>query len=228
MILLAFDCSASACSAALRRDGATIAHERRVMERGHAEALVPLIEATLARAGVGFGDLDAVAATVGPGSFTGVRIGLATAHGLALALDIPVLGITTFEAVAHAAAREVGGRSPCLVVLETKRADVYAQLLPAGGGALASPVAAAPAAVAALLPAGPIVLAGDAAARVRPHLDRPDAVFAPGPGSADVADVAELAEAGFAEATERPARPVPLYVSPPGVTRRPDRAARAR
>jgi tRNA threonylcarbamoyladenosine biosynthesis protein TsaB len=111
MMLLAFDCSASACSAAVRHDGSTVAREWRAMERGHAEALVPLIEATLGQAGARFEDISAVATTVGPGSFTGVRIGLATARGLSLALGAPVVGVTTFEAVAGGAGR-AGGAAP--------------------------------------------------------------------------------------------------------------------
>lgn len=229
-MLLAFDSSAAACSVALRQDGAEIAREFRAMERGHAEALVPLIEATLARAAVGFEDIDAVAATVGPGSFTGVRIGLATARGLSLALGVPVLGVTTFEAVALAARRACGRpRVPFLIVLDAKRADVYAQLLSADGEPAGPPAALAPSVAAAMIPPGPGVLAGDGAGHVRPFVERREVIVAPGPGHADAADVAELAEqwlvASGGAAAARQA--VPLYVSPPGVTLRPGRAAAA-
>jgi tRNA threonylcarbamoyladenosine biosynthesis protein TsaB len=227
VILLAFDSSAAACSVALRRDGVTLARERRARERGHAEALVPLIEATLAQAAVRFEDLDAVATTIGPGSFTGVRIALATAHGLSLALGIPAFGVTTFEAVALAARRALGVPASCLVVLETKRADVYAQVLPADGGAPAPPVAVSPFAVAEMAPEGRFILAGDGAHHLRPYVVARDVLFAPGPGSADAADVAELAARRFASGAPDAERPLPLYVSPPGVTRRPDRTARS-
>ena len=226
MILLAFDSSAAACSVAVWRDGATLAYERRAMERGHAEALVPLIEAALAQAAVRFEDLDAVGTTIGPGSFTGVRIALATAHGLSLALGIPVYGVTTFEAVALAARRASGVQAPCLVVLETKRADVDAQVLPSDGAAPAPPVALSPLAAAALAPDGRFILAGDGAHHLRPHIAAHDVVLATGPGGADAADVAELAARRFGGGAPDAGRPLPLYVSPPGVTRRPDRPAR--
>jgi tRNA threonylcarbamoyladenosine biosynthesis protein TsaB len=227
MTLLAFDTSAAACSVALWRDGATIAHASKIMERGHAETLMPMIEGTLGRAGVAFADLTAIAATVGPGSFTGIRIGLATARGLALALDAALVGVTTFEAVAHAARREMlGSPMPCLVVLDAKREDVYAQLFRAGGEPDGPPAAVMPEAAAALLPPARAAVAGDGARHVRALLAGRDVWFAPGAGVADAADVAALAAARIARAgSPDPAdRPLPLYISPPGVTVRRRRA----
>ena len=69
------------------------------MSTGQAERLVPMIEAVMARANLRFEDLDLIAVTLGPGAFTGVRIGIATAEGLGLASGRPVLGLTSFEAV---------------------------------------------------------------------------------------------------------------------------------
>ncbi|MFO1145233.1 MAG: tRNA (adenosine(37)-N6)-threonylcarbamoyltransferase complex dimerization subunit type 1 TsaB [Rhodospirillales bacterium] len=139
------------------------------MSRGHAEALLPLLLATLADAGRGFSDLDLLAVTVGPGAFTGLRIGLAAARGLALATGLPCLGVTTLEAVAAAVpASEAGGR-PLLVALDSKRGDVYAQVFIEGEAASEAAVAA-PAGLARLLatvpalPAGLLMVAGDAAA----------------------------------------------------------------
>jgi tRNA threonylcarbamoyladenosine biosynthesis protein TsaB len=221
MTLLAFDTSAAACSAALWRAGAVVAHESRPMERGHAEVLVPMIEALLGRSGVAFADLTAVATTVGPGSFTGIRIGLATARGLALALDAALVGVTTFEAVARAARREMREAPlPCLVVLDSKRPDVYAQLFRASGEADGPPAALAPEAAAALLPGARVAVAGDGARHVRAALAGRDVWFAAGPGIADAADVAALGAARLARAGGPAVRPVPLYVSPPGVTPR--------
>jgi tRNA threonylcarbamoyladenosine biosynthesis protein TsaB len=227
MMLLAFDCSAAACSAAVRHDGSTVAREWRAMERGHAEALVPLIEATLGQAGARFEDISAVATTVGPGSFTGVRIGLATARGLSLALGAPVVGVTTFEAVALAARRACGSpHLPCLVVLDAKRADVYVQLLPPGGEPSGPAVAASPSAAAAMLPPGRAIVAGDGASQLRPFVEGRELLFASGPGVADAADVAELAERRLREdGAGRLVRPMPVYVTPPGVTLRPRRTA---
>jgi tRNA threonylcarbamoyladenosine biosynthesis protein TsaB len=109
MNLLAFDSAQAACSAAVRRDSTLAARRFARMERGHAEALMPMIVAVLADAGIGFPALDAVAVTVGPGSYTGIRVGLAAAKGIALARGIPLIGVTTLEAVARAAHPQIGG-----------------------------------------------------------------------------------------------------------------------
>src|SRR5688500_40303 len=96
--ILGIETSASVCAAALWRDGAGIAAERAAMARGHAEALMPMIERVMQ--GTEYAALDAVAVTAGPGAFTGLRIGLAAARGLALAARIPAIGVSAFAAVA--------------------------------------------------------------------------------------------------------------------------------
>ena len=96
--VLGIDTSAAACSAAIWRDGAVLVSLGAAMMRGHAEALVPMIERAMGQAGLAYRDLAAVAATRGPGAFTGLRIGLATVRGLALAAGIPAIGISAFEA----------------------------------------------------------------------------------------------------------------------------------
>src|SRR5262245_36705535 len=100
--ILALDCSGAACSAALWRQGVLAAHRYRAMTRGHAEALMPMLAETVAQAGETFHSLTAMAVTVGPGAFTGIRVGLAAARGIGLAAAIPVVGVTTFAAVAEA------------------------------------------------------------------------------------------------------------------------------
>ena len=98
--LLALDCAAGACSVAVLDATGVLAAAHRVMDRGQAEALMPMIADVLAEAGIAARDLCAVAATGGPGSFTGVRIGLAAARGIALAAGLPTVPVTTLEAVA--------------------------------------------------------------------------------------------------------------------------------
>src|SRR5262245_22034221 len=104
MMILAFDTAVGACSVAVWRDGETLAMSRQPMERGQAEHLVPAIADAMSAAGAGFEHLDRIAVTIGPGSFTGVRVALATARGLALAHKIPVIGVTTGEVLAAEAA----------------------------------------------------------------------------------------------------------------------------
>jgi tRNA threonylcarbamoyladenosine biosynthesis protein TsaB len=207
MNLLAFDSAQAACSAAVWRDGAIAARRSERMARGHAETLMPMIVAVLEDAGTGFDTLDAVGITVGPGSYTGIRVGLAAAKGIALARGVPLIGVTTLEAIAHATQ---GGR-PVYVALETKRADLYVQPFDALLRALAPPAVIAP--EAARVPPGALV-AGDGAARLAPYLSgRDDIVFADGDGIVDAAVVAAIA------AARGPGGPVaPLYLRPPDVT----------
>jgi tRNA threonylcarbamoyladenosine biosynthesis protein TsaB len=102
MTVLAFDCAISGLAVAVVRDGAGLA-EHREEGRGQAATLLPAIAATLREAGVDRRALSLIAVTIGPGSFTGVRVGLAAARGLALALDVPLAGITTTAALLAAA-----------------------------------------------------------------------------------------------------------------------------
>jgi len=223
MKLLAMDAASAACSAALYADGRIVAERRRAMERGHAEALVPMVAAVLgdgrAACPGGFADLDGIAVTVGPGAFTGVRIGLATAAAMAAAAGLPIIGLTTLEVVA-AAQMETG--CPLLIALDSKRADVYAQLFAADPGPLSQPRAIMPDALPTLLPDVPVALAGDAAQAVDAALraagrtvtmltghDRPEAPV-----------LARLAAERFATAVPAARAPRPLYLRAPDVTLR--------
>lgn len=96
--VLGFDTSGGWCSAAVVRDGLALAHEHVVMARGQGEALMPLLEATLRDAGVTWSDLSAIGVGIGPGNFTGIRIGVSAARGLALGLGIPAVGVDRFDA----------------------------------------------------------------------------------------------------------------------------------
>ncbi|OYX43653.1 MAG: tRNA (adenosine(37)-N6)-threonylcarbamoyltransferase complex dimerization subunit type 1 TsaB [Rhodobacterales bacterium 32-67-9] len=129
-LILAFDTSAAHCAAALLSGDDVLAARSEDMGRGQAERLMPLLEELLAGAGKGWGDLDAIGVGTGPGNFTGIRISVAAARGLALALDIPAVGVTGFEA------RACGeGGTPVWVAIEAPRAMVYLQRL--GDGAAA-------------------------------------------------------------------------------------------
>ncbi|MCA0996244.1 tRNA (adenosine(37)-N6)-threonylcarbamoyltransferase complex dimerization subunit type 1 TsaB [Alloyangia pacifica] len=100
-LILAFDTSAAHCAAALLRGEEVLAAKAEEMGRGQAERLMPLLEEVLAEGGVVWGDLDLVAVGIGPGNFTGIRISVSTARGLALGLEAPAIGVSTFEAIHH-------------------------------------------------------------------------------------------------------------------------------
>lgn len=99
MRVLAVNTVADACEAALVCDGAVVGSHAEPMNQGHDARLAPVVEALMRRTGVPFVELDRIAVVVGPGSFTGVRVGVAFARGLGLSLDIPVVGITSLEAL---------------------------------------------------------------------------------------------------------------------------------
>jgi tRNA threonylcarbamoyladenosine biosynthesis protein TsaB len=99
MLILGINTVADACEAALVRDGVVIADLSEPMNQGHDARLAPVVERLMAEADIAFADLNRVAIVVGPGSFTGVRVGVAFARGLSLSLDIPAVGVTSLEAI---------------------------------------------------------------------------------------------------------------------------------
>jgi tRNA threonylcarbamoyladenosine biosynthesis protein TsaB len=217
--LLALDSAGAACSVALWCEGEIRARRFEVMTRGQSERLVPMVEAVMAEAGVAYEALDAIAVTRGPGGFTGVRIGLATARALALACARPVIGVSNFEAVA-AAVPEAERRGRTLAVLiDAKRRDLYAQAFTAELAAIAAPRAIAPEALHGYLPPGALILAGDAVAPGRAALQAVgrDLRVASCDGFADAARVAMLAAARPLPAPGA-APPRPLYLRGPDVS----------
>jgi tRNA threonylcarbamoyl adenosine modification protein YeaZ len=97
-IILGFDTSAAHCAAALLCGDRVLVSRREEMTRGQAERLMPLLEECLSDAGFGWSDLTAIGVGIGPGNFTGIRIAVSAARGLALALDIPAVGVDGFDA----------------------------------------------------------------------------------------------------------------------------------
>jgi tRNA threonylcarbamoyladenosine biosynthesis protein TsaB len=128
MHLLAVDTALGACSCAVLADARILAHRFEAMDRGHAERLAPMVDDTMREAGLGFGDLDRLAVTTGPGTFTGQRVGLAFARGLRVALKIPLIGITTLEAMATAAIAETAAEFGA-AIHDAKRNEVYFAVL---------------------------------------------------------------------------------------------------
>jgi tRNA threonylcarbamoyladenosine biosynthesis protein TsaB len=99
MLVLGINTVADACDAALVRDGVVVAELTEPMQQGHDARLAPVVEKLMRDAGIAFADLNRVCVIVGPGSFTGVRVGVAFARGLSLSLDIPAVGVTSLEAL---------------------------------------------------------------------------------------------------------------------------------
>jgi tRNA threonylcarbamoyladenosine biosynthesis protein TsaB len=205
--LLAFDCSGGSCSAAVLDDGAVMARRFAVMERGQAEAIMPQIRDVLTEAELHVADLDALVTTLGPGSFTGLRIGLAAARGLALASGKPIIALTSFEAFLAGAG--TGSFERIVVAIDSRRGPVFAQVFAADGTALGEPGAVERQALAGWLPDGPTLVLGDAADALGP-LGRSD--IEARPGRIDAGDLGRVARA----APRR--RPVPLYLRAPDVT----------
>ncbi|HKD20852.1 MAG TPA: tRNA (adenosine(37)-N6)-threonylcarbamoyltransferase complex dimerization subunit type 1 TsaB [Rhizomicrobium sp.] len=131
MKILAVDTALGACSVAIIDNARVLSHRWVAMPRGHAEALAPMIEEALREAGIGFADLERLGVTTGPGTFTGQRVGLAFMRGLRLALGKPLVGVTTLEAMAAAAAAQAAV-DPIAVLHEAKRGEVYAALFVEG------------------------------------------------------------------------------------------------
>ena len=191
------------------------------MSRGQSERLMPMVREVLSEAGADFLDLDLLAVTTGPGAFTGLRIGLAAARGMALAGDLACFGVTTLDAVAAGVSETERQKANVLVVLASKRAEVYAQAFRSDLRPLSKAQALMPADLAALTANGEgdadrVLVAGDGAGQVIQALKDKgiEAVLSTAPGVSDAATVAAIAAERWS--SDQPAEPLrPLYLRPP-------------
>jgi tRNA threonylcarbamoyladenosine biosynthesis protein TsaB len=144
MLILAIDTALDACAAGvLDTDAARlIAQESQPMKRGHAEALMPLIGRVIRQAGIAFAALDRIAVTTGPGSFTGLRVGLSAARGIGLAADKPVVGLSTLTAYAAPVVGQ-NAAQPVISAIDARHDHVYFQVVSGDGGSLIRPRVAA-------------------------------------------------------------------------------------
>src|SRR5580692_2116305 len=144
MLILAIDTALDACAAAVldTRASKLIAQESLPMKRGHAEALMPLIARVMKQASLAFTALDRIAVTTGPGSFTGLRVGLSAARGIALAAGKPVVGVTTLTAYA-APIVSANHAAPVISAIDARHDHVYVQVVAGDGSSLMSPRVAA-------------------------------------------------------------------------------------
>lgn len=225
--LLAIDTAGGACSAALWDGSEVVAGAMETMQRGQSERLIPMIEEVLSTSGRGYEDLAAIAVTTGPGGFTGVRLGLATARALALSLGLPVIGITSFQAIAAAAAPMLRTGETLAVALDSKREELFLQLFSGDedlpGRTLGEPGVLLPADAAKALPEGPLALAGEAASLLSGALGSRRHRLLP-ISAADARAFAPWAATRPLPAPDA-ARPQPLYLRPPDVSFPKSRAA---
>jgi tRNA threonylcarbamoyladenosine biosynthesis protein TsaB len=140
MLILAIDTALDACAAGILDTdaGKLIAQESQAMKRGHAEALMPLIARVMKASGTAFASLDRIAVTTGPGSFTGLRVGLSAARGIALAANKPVVGVTTLTAYAAPVVTE-NGEQPVISAIDARHDHVYFQVVTGNGSSLIRP-----------------------------------------------------------------------------------------
>ncbi|NHT74518.1 tRNA (adenosine(37)-N6)-threonylcarbamoyltransferase complex dimerization subunit type 1 TsaB [Rhizobiaceae bacterium CRRU44] len=212
MIVLAIDTAGTACNVALydaARD-ATLSTAGADIGRGHAERLMGFIDEALEAAGLEMDKVDRIAVTIGPGSFTGIRVGVATARGLGLALGRPVVGISVLQALATSVLATAPGH-PVLIVTDAKREEVYLQTFDAAGQPMAEAEALDVGAARATFATFAGTISGSGAS-----LLREDAAAEASERPFDTADIAVVAKLGAA-ADPATALPKPLYLRGPDV-----------
>ena len=211
--LLAIDTAGAACSAALWAEGEVLAHEIVATRHGHAVTLAPMLDRLTAAAGIEFKALRAVAVSCGPGGFTGMRVGLATARALALAIGCPVIGMGSFQVLAATAKRSGGHHgAPVLAVLDSRRDELFAAELDGALFATGAPMLLRPEAIAAYCRERSLALVADAELTQFAMPDFADLTILH--ANADAIAVAELA----ALRLDLHLPPEPIYVRPPDVS----------
>jgi tRNA threonylcarbamoyladenosine biosynthesis protein TsaB len=211
--VLAFDCSGASCSAALWVEGRLAAERFAEMERGQAETLMPQIQAVMAESGLDFPALDALATTIGPGSFTGLRLGLAAARGLALAAERPIVAMTSFEALLAGLPADAQPGRPVAIAIDSRRGPVFAQLFWPDHAPLGPPASVEPADFDRWLPPGEVLVLADRTADL-PATSPGRTVWRAAIRATDVARLAaRLGPAGIGRLA-----PAPLYLRAPDVT----------
>ena len=203
MIVLALDTCLASCSVAVLEGERVLACAREVMARGHQERLAPMAQTVMADAGLAFGRLDRIAVTMGPGSFTGLRVGIAFAKGLAMAISKPAVGIGTLEALAAEADGLV------FPAIDARRGQLYLQAFE-DGRALMAPDAltaeGAAARLAELSQGRPFTLVGSGAALLADAAPSATVLAVEGADARHVARIAASREPGLLR---------PLYLRAP-------------
>jgi tRNA threonylcarbamoyladenosine biosynthesis protein TsaB len=214
MRVLAIDTALTACAAAVldTERGGLVASESQPMIRGHAEALIPLLARVMETAHMAFSGLDRVVVTTGPGSFTGLRVGISAARGIALAAEKPAVGVSTLSAYAapYLADNEL---LPVVAAIDARHEHVYLQVFGLGGRSLVAPRLAPLREAVRAAAAAPARIVGSAALAVAAGLSAADAA----PAVVDVRaapDIAWVARIGAALPNGQ-SPPKPLYLRAP-------------
>ncbi|MGO9698046.1 MAG: tRNA (adenosine(37)-N6)-threonylcarbamoyltransferase complex dimerization subunit type 1 TsaB [Xanthobacteraceae bacterium] len=211
MRILAIDTALAACAAAVldTEHGGIVASESLPMIRGHAEALMPLVKRVMDKAGMGFTAIDRIAVTTGPGSFTGLRVGLAAARGIALAADKPAVGLSTLSVFAapHMATDD---SFPVIAAIDARHGHVYLQVFGPGGRDISIPRLASLREAAAAAAEAPACIVGSAAQAVADALSNGDAMPVM-VDARDAPDIAWVARMG-AVVPEGQSPPAPQYL----------------
>jgi tRNA threonylcarbamoyladenosine biosynthesis protein TsaB len=211
MNILAIDCSASLCAACVCDADAGMELGRKVLDlgKGHAEHLMAVIDEALNAANIAFPDLGRVAVSIGPGSFTGVRVGVSAVRGLALALNIPAVGVTTLEALAAETRDKLGPRN-VLAALDGGRGEIQAAVHDEAGAVLFAPAVIDLNRATELAAQFSPALAGTAAQMIASAMPSHEFSLGPLVTTADIAVYARLAAA-----KEPGEKPKPLYLREP-------------
>ncbi|RDI62186.1 tRNA (adenosine(37)-N6)-threonylcarbamoyltransferase complex dimerization subunit type 1 TsaB [Microvirga subterranea] len=214
MRVLAIDTALGACSACILQagDAEPLARESIPMERGHAEALLPMLDRVASQVEGGFESLDRVAVTVGPGSYTGLRVGIAAARGIGIAADIPVIGVATLSAFL-APLMAGDKRGLFTAAIDAKHGQIYVQAVATGGRVIIPPSLMGIRDAIRLLGSGPILVSGSAAPILAAEA-RMQGVDIQVDEAALFPDIAWVARLGaIADPTQ--ALPKPLYLREP-------------
>jgi tRNA threonylcarbamoyladenosine biosynthesis protein TsaB len=212
--VLAIDTALGACSACILEagNGEPLAQESIPMERGHAEALLPMIDRVASQVEGGFASLDRVAVTVGPGSYTGLRVGIAAARGIGIAADVPVIGVATLSA--FLAPLMAGDRRGLFTAaIDAKHGQIYVQAVATGGRVIVPPSLMGFRDAIRLLGSGPILVTGSAAPTLaaEARVQGVEVILGEAALSPDITWVARLG--AIADPTQ--ALPKPLYLREP-------------
>ncbi len=205
MKILAIDTSGPDCAAAIYDDqtGAVIASRQETIGKGHAERLMAMIDDVTADAGIDIADVDGIGVVIGPGSFTGIRVGVSVARGFGVALSVPLFGVSSLETLAFGVVKE-GSSQPIMAVIDAKRDQVYVQQFHPDGASAGDPAVMSVEDARTFCNENQAMVVGSGAALLRAEDT--------GPVSADrlpIGDVAVLAS------RKAPGKPAPLYLRGP-------------